>query len=505
MSGKSGGNRVGLRELLADTVVEAGTEVPDIAVTDITSTSGRVTAGALFIACPGQRRHGIEFADQAIARGARAIVWEPDPRHTSVELPAAVPGIRMPNLSAEVGSIANRFFAMPSEQISVTGITGTNGKTTVAWLTSQARRILGEKSAYMGTMGYGLGQNLSPSALTTPGVISVHRRLRELADAGATSVDMEVSSHALDQGRLDGVRVRTAAFTNLSRDHLDYHPSFEAYGDAKAKLFALPSLECAVINVGDRFGAALVKKCVAARVITVGLKERRPADAAAVLTAVVTNAGADGLELQLEGEFGAARMRSPLWGRFNAENLLVATGLLLADGFSLADAVAALEQATAPEGRMQLINNGPAQPLVIVDFAHTPDALAQVIEVIRQHCSGAVSVVFGCGGERDKGKRGEMGSAASRLANRIIVTDDNPRNEDPQAIVDDIVAGIDSRSAITVERDRAKAIRLAIEGAAAGDAVLIAGKGSERFQLIADASLPFSDADVAAEVLRGLS
>ena len=171
----------------------------------------------------------------------------------------------------------------------------------------------------------------------------------------------------------------------------------------------------------------------------------------------------------------------------------------------MTDAVAALEQSTAPEGRMQLINYGPAQPLVIVDFAHTPDALTQVIEVIRQHCSGAVTVVFGCGGERDKGKRGEMGSAASRLANRFIVTDDNPRNEDPQAIIDDIVAGAGSSSAITVERDRAKAIRLAIEGADPGDAVLIAGKGSERFQLIADASLPFSDADVAADVLRGLS
>lgn len=506
MSGKAGSGRAGLRELLADTVVEAGTEVPDIEVTDITSTSSRVTAGALFIACRGQRHHGIEFADEAAARGARAIVWEPDATCRLPALPAGVPTIPVPNLSAEVGLIADRFFAAPSAQISVTGITGTNGKTTVAWLTSQARRLLGGKSAYMGTIGYGIGSDLSPSALTTPGVISVHRRLRELADKGADSVDMEVSSHALDQGRLDGVRVRTAAFTNLSRDHLDYHSSFEAYGDAKSKLFKMASLENAVINAGDAFGASLAKKCAATvNVISVALQDRLAPGVPASLTASVTNTTVAGITLEFGGEFGTARMQSPLWGRFNAENLLVAAGLLLADGIALPEAVAALERCTAPEGRMQLINNGPKQPMVIVDFAHTPDALAQVIEVIRQHCSGAVTVVFGCGGERDKGKRGEMGSAASRLANRIIVTDDNPRNEDPQAIIDDILAGIASRSTVEVERDRAKAIELAIQGAAAGDAVLIAGKGSERNQLIADAWLPFCDAEVAASILREVS
>lgn len=505
MSKKAGSGGAQLRELLAATVVEAGTKVPDIEVTDITATSSRVTPGAMFIACRGSRHHGLEFASEAIAAGAAAIVWEPESGCDLPELPSSVPAVAVPGLSGKVGDLADRFFAQPSAQMEVAGITGTNGKTTTAWLVSQALAKLGATAGYMGTMGYGIGAELSPAELTTPGVITVHRRMRELADKGATHVAMEVSSHGLDQGRIDAVSIDIAAFTNLSRDHLDYHGSLEAYAAAKSRLFQVESLQSAVINIGDAFGRVLAAECPAnVRLIRAALSQAVPAGVEPELVAEVASS-ARGITLQINGEFGEAELPSSLWGLFNAENLLVAAGILLAQGFPLVRVVEALAECTAPAGRMEVIRTNDVLPLVVVDFAHTPDALAKAIEVVRQHVSGAVTVVFGCGGERDKGKRGEMGSAASRLANRVIVTDDNPRYEDPQAIITEIVAGVDDASTMHVERDRATAIRRAIEEAGPGDAILIAGKGSESVQWVADEALPFSDAAVAADVLRGMS
>jgi UDP-N-acetylmuramoyl-L-alanyl-D-glutamate--2,6-diaminopimelate ligase len=328
-----------------------------------------------------------------------------------------------------------------------------------------------------------------------------------MADAGAEAVVMEVSSHGLEQGRVDAVHIRTAAFTNLSRDHLDYHADMQAYGDAKARLFALASLEHAVINTGDPFGAELAQRCrgrfPAITTITVALADRVPAGGAA-LTAEVLRADRNGLALRFRKAAESVELQSPLWGQFNAENLLVAAGLLLAHGYTLEAALGALATCTPPPGRMQVVGGHAAAPLVIVDFAHTPDALAKALGVLRQHCSGQVTVVFGCGGDRDKGKRGEMGSVAEQLADRVIVTDDNPRNEDPQAITAAIVAGMADRSRAQVVHDRAQAIRIAIEAAAPDDVVLLAGKGSEDYQLVGTRALPFADAAVAAAVLEGL-
>ncbi len=479
--------------------------VPDVAVSDITTDSRRIRSGSLFLACAGRRRHGLEFAAQAVANGAAAVAWEPAAGVRAPQLPANVAGFEVPDLSAAIGRIADRFFAEPSAAVDVTGVTGTNGKTTTAWLISQAFTALGCRAAYMGTLGYGLGEDLQPSDLTTPGVIAVHRRLREMADAGATAVVMEVSSHGLDQGRIDAVRIRTAAFTNLSRDHLDYHGTMAAYGAAKAKLFALESVATAVINTGDAFGADLVNRCAPdTQVIDVALRTDEQAHGAA-LEARVAESGRAGLILEFTGKFGTATLKSPLWGRFNAENLLVATGVLLAHGYGLAEAAEALGACTAPPGRMQLLRGAPGRPLVIVDFAHTPDALRQALGVIREHSWGALTVVFGCGGERDQGKRGEMGQVARRLANRIIVTDDNPRTDVPEAIVADILAGIGSGANVEVEHDRARAIRIAIEAAGPDDVVLIAGKGSENYQIHADTTVPFSDAAVAGAVLEASS
>ncbi|MDP7041390.1 MAG: Mur ligase family protein, partial [Gammaproteobacteria bacterium] len=260
MSGHASAEGISLRELFAGIEFRAGSEVPDISVTDISANSGLVEAGGLFLACRGFSRHGLEFLDEALDVGVGAVAWEPEEGFAEPQLPAGVAGLCVPQLGDRVGIIADRFFGTPSAELAVTGITGTNGKTTTAWLVTNALLGTGVQAGYMGTLGFGIGQNLESSALTTPGCIAVHRRLRKLADFGATAVAMEVSSHGLDQGRIDGVKLRTAAFTNLSRDHLDYHGSLEAYKAAKARLFEVAGLETAVINIGDPFGAELVGK-----------------------------------------------------------------------------------------------------------------------------------------------------------------------------------------------------------------------------------------------------
>lgn len=473
-------------------------------VVDVTTHSGRVVAGGLFLACQGYERHGLEFIDAALAAKPAAVAWEPASGYAEPSLPDNVAGLRVEGLASQVGDIADRFFSEPSAQLQVTGITGTNGKTTTAWLVSRALNNLGYTSAYMGTLGYGIGDQLSDAELTTPACITAHRRLRELADAGASYVVMEVSSHGLDQGRVDAVRMPVAAFTNLSRDHLDYHGDFEHYFAAKAKLFNCRGLSTAVINVGDEFGARIAAD-LDKEVDLVSVAVAGTAGAAdARLIGEIKSSGPSGLLVSCSGEFGCVDMHSKIWGGFNAENLLVATGILLAHDFALADVAAALGQCVAPPGRMQVIEVE-NRPMAVVDFAHTPDALAKALHSLRAHCRGQLWVVFGCGGERDQGKRPQMGEVAVQLADRVVVTSDNPRHEQPQQIIADILGGIDVADAVRVEIDRHTAIKVALDEAAADDVVLIAGKGSEAYQLIGDQSLAFSDSIFASEHLRGLS
>jgi UDP-N-acetylmuramoyl-L-alanyl-D-glutamate--2,6-diaminopimelate ligase len=467
---------------------------------DLTLDSREVQAGSLFFALRGQTSHGLKYAAEAAARGASVVLWDPEEgSHQDLGLDAAtlaavfvapVAGLRQ-----LIGRIADRFFGWPSSHLRIVGITGTNGKTTCAYLLAQCLERLKSDAAYIGTIGWGRIAALQVPTHTTPDVVSVHRQLSKLRALGVREVAMEVSSHALDQGRVDSVRFHSAALTNLTRDHLDYHASMQAYGAAKARLFAFAGLQHLIINIGDAFGRDFAR----------AYGGRMP------LTAVWVGAGdsgwlADrslhagdvvldlhGISMALDGSFGQRRMTTKLLGHFNAENAVIVVACLLSLGVPLDAAAAALGECTAPPGRMEVIESkGPGKPLAVIDYAHTPDALAKALRAVREHCRGALWCVFGCGGDRDPGKRPLMGGIADELADQIIVTDDNPRSESPQSITGSIMAGI-TRHPSRVIHDRGEAIATALSEAAADDVVLIAGKGHEDYQIYGEARRSFSD------------
>jgi UDP-N-acetylmuramoyl-L-alanyl-D-glutamate--2,6-diaminopimelate ligase len=465
---------------------------PPLAIAGLALDSRAVRRGDAFIALRGGSGHGLEHQSKAIAAGACAVLWDPGEGRTPEAVPDRVAQVPVAALRSRLGEIADRFYGSPSSRLAVAGVTGTNGKTTCAWLLASAANGATRRGAYLGTLGSGFPPELASAALTTPDVVTLHRQLRALSDAGATHVAMEISSHALDQGRIDGVRLRVAAFCNLSRDHLDYHVSIERYAFAKQRLFRTPGLEHAVINTGDPVGARFAEALGAGVTLTsVAVGGERPATQRFIHVTHV-DAAADGLSLEVNCHFGRRRLKSRLVGAFNAENLAVTLGMLLAWDVDVDEALAALAVGTAPPGRMEgfRLPNG---ALAIVDYAHTPDALAKVLTAVRAHASGRVLVVFGCGGDRDTGKRALMGAAAERLADRVIVTDDNPRGEDPDRIVGMILSGFRSPARALVERDRGLAIGAALAEAGPRDVVLIAGKGHEDYQLVGAERRHWSD------------
>jgi UDP-N-acetylmuramoyl-L-alanyl-D-glutamate--2,6-diaminopimelate ligase len=467
----------------------------DARIVDLTLDSREVRAGSLFFALRGRRSHGLEFAAEAAARGASAVLWEPSPDAQSPTLSPSVFAAPVADLHRLVGRIADRFFNWPSAQLRIVAITGTNGKTTCAYLLAQALKRLDSDAAYMGTIGWGRIDALETQARTTPDAISVHRTLAQLKAQGVRDVAMEVSSHALDQGRVDGVRFHSAAFTNLSRDHLDYHPSMQAYGETKARLFANESLQHVIINIGDAFGREVAQNYTGRAPLTVVWDGAGGpgwlADRSLYASDVVVDA--HGVSMTLDGSFGKLHLRTRLLGRFNAENALVVLACLLSLGASLEEAASALAECTAPPGRMEMIESeARGKPLAVIDYAHTPDALAKVLAALREHCRGALWCVFGCGGDRDPGKRPLMGAIADELADRIIVTDDNPRSENPEEIIRGITGAIKLHGARVIH-DRGEAIAAALNEAAAADVVLIAGKGHEDYQIYGATRRSFSD------------
>jgi UDP-N-acetylmuramoyl-L-alanyl-D-glutamate--2,6-diaminopimelate ligase len=479
-------------------------------VSEITLDSREARSGSLFCALPGGKAHGLAHAAEAAARGAAAVLWDPVGTEAVAGglnppmLPDSVFAAPVPGLKHLLGRIADRFFGWPSAHMRITGITGTNGKTTSAFLLAQCLERLDCVAAYSGTLGWGRVGALQSHAHTTPDVFSVHRNFSALRAAGVRDVAMEVSSHALDQGRVDGVRFHTAAFTNLTRDHLDYHPSMAAYGAAKAKLFELAELRQIVVNVGDEFGRTLAQAHAGRVPLTAvwvgeggcGWLAERSLQADELVLDV------RGISMALHGTFGYARLATRLLGRFNAENCVIVIGCLLGMGIPLEAAAAALAGCHPAPGRMEVIEpgGGEPKPLAVIDYAHTPDALAKALAALREHCRGSLWCVFGCGGDRDPGKRPIMGAIADELADRIIVTDDNPRSEDPQHITQGIAGGI-SRLPLRVIHDRGEAIAAALNEAAAEDMVLIAGKGHEDYQIYGDVRRSFSD---RREALRHL-
>ncbi len=473
-------------------------DAPRLPVADLTTDSRRVRPGSLFLACRGQRSHGLDFLDEAAKRGAAAAAWD----NTDYVLPpadTALPLVAVPSLCTRLGEIADRFFRAPSADVGVIGVTGTNGKTTVAWLVAQCLTRLGEKCAYAGTLGYGIGELVRDDDLTSPDVVEIHRRLAGFRDQGAGSAAIEVSSHALEQRRVAGVRFDATIFTNLSRDHLDYHGNMEAYGRAKTRLFDEYGARHRIVNVDTAFGAALAKRLVPNCVlVSTDAGFDLPEGPYVHLQAV----GADeyGSRVAVRSEKGRAEIDLPLVGGFNVANAACVLGLLLARGRSLDDSVQALAAVTAPPGRMQKVPVA-AEVAAYVDYAHTPDALDAALAALRPHAAAALWCVFGCGGERDAGKRPEMGRIAAQRADRVVVTSDNPRSEPPGRIIDEIVAGIGDRSKVEIIEDRAAAIAAAIARAAAGDIVLIAGKGHEDYQLIDGQRRAFSDFAHAARAL----
>ena len=482
------------------TLLEGYASIPvrlDRAVTAVCDDSRAVVPGALFFARRGQRVDASRFTAGAIASGAAAVVVEGGPARARLDAGTVVVGA--PDVAGAMGHAAARFYGDPSGRLSVAAVTGTNGKTSVAHLTA---RGCGDRCAVMGTLGAGRPEALDTVSLTTPGPIEIHRRLAALLDAGMDMLVMEVSSHALDQRRIDSVHVDTAVFTNLSRDHLDYHPDMNAYARAKASLFEKPGLAHAVVNTDDPFGRDLAGS-LPAGVESVALTldgGRRPAASTPVVRGRVTRAG-QGLSLEIASPWGSGALATRLIGRFNAYNLMAAVAVACLHGHRLEAVLDRLDGAEPIAGRMQRMGGG-SRPLVVIDYSHTPDALRNALAALRPLCEGALWCVFGCGGERDRGKRPQMAAVAQAGADRIIVTDDNPRGEDGDAIVADVMEGFTEPGAVHVERDRGRAIHRAVTGARAADVVLVAGKGHEVSQECNGARLPFSDAAAARRALE---
>jgi UDP-N-acetylmuramoyl-L-alanyl-D-glutamate--2,6-diaminopimelate ligase len=491
-------------------------QVPaEIVVRDVTLDSRAASPGSLFLACKGRTTHGLRFARQAVALGASAVLYEETADHPSgarsdlqlaSELGSDIFVAAVPKLSQHVGAIADRFFGEPSQSLTVVGITGTNGKTTCAWLLAQALQHCQRPAGYMGTLGFGVPPSVAQTEHTTPDAVGVHRQLATLKSFGAEWVSMEVSSHAIDQDRVGAVRFHTAAFTNLTRDHLDYHGTLEAYGAAKARLFAWPSLTNRIINVDDAFGAQLAAQHSAARLVITA----RAASAPGVwrhsdhVHAVRATPESRGLNIEIQSSWGSTALTVPLIGEFNIDNVLTVLAVLLSWNIPLAQASTALSRCTAPSGRMEMFGGIANVPLAIVDYAHTPDALAKALRAARGHCEGRLWVVFGCGGDRDAGKRPQMGRIAEELADVPVITDDNPRTEDPARIVADILAGLAKPAAALVEHDRARAIQTAFRGLASGDVLVVAGKGHEDYQIYGTARREFSDQAVLRAELERL-
>ncbi len=471
----------------ADQNVPAGVEVEFL-----TLDSRQVRPGAVFCACVGTQQHGLAFASAAEKGGATAVVYDPE----GVPAPKLkIPAIAVPGLSARLGELAARFYASPATALTLVGVTGTDGKSSVVSLWAQLMRQCGFRVASLGTLGLDVGDGPQSSTHTTPDPITLQAQLAQARDAGCTALAMEVSSHAIAQGRVAGLPFAHVAMTNLGRDHLDYHASVAEYHATKRRLLSWPGVQSIHVN-GD---APLVRRALevvestATRRIFGGATDAR-------WQAQSVDAVPSGLHLKLLLDGREHDVMLPLYGEFNASNVLAAASLAEACGAAADDLIQAMPQLQTVPGRMQAVRRDGA-PLAVVDYAHTPQALEAALKAIRAHRPAHLVCVFGCGGDRDRGKRPLMAAVAEKWSDRVFLTDDNPRGEDPEQIFIDVKAGFRQPRAVTATHDRAQAIRQALIDAGTDDIVLIAGKGHENYQLIGDQRLDFSDVQVVSAVL----
>ena len=485
--------------------------VDELGVKRLVSDSRQVRPGDTFLAYPGAMHDGREYISHALAGGAAAVLW--DSRGFAWNPRWRVPNLAVADLRRRAGEIASHVCGHPSAPLWMVGVTGTNGKTSCSQWIAQSLTRAGRKCALIGTLGSGFPGTLEPGVNTTPDAVWLHARLATLARRGARAASLEVSSHGLAQHRLAGIDFDLALLTNVSRDHLDYHGTMRSYRAAKARLFAWSSLKWAVLNLDDGFGRELVARAhrPGLNIVGYGFDPRRARGGGPRVARVQGHnlqVGLDGVSFDVTSPWGSASVHSPAIGRFNAANLLGSLATLLASDVKLDVSVAALGRVAPVPGRTERYGGG-RRPLVVVDYAHTPDALDKVLRTLRELIAprtgraarprARLICVFGCGGDRDRGKRPLMGRIATRLADQVILTSDNPRGEDPLAIISEILEG--ARGDCAVVPDRARAIREAIAAARRGDVVLVAGKGHERYQEIRGVRRRFSDGAVVRAAL----
>jgi UDP-N-acetylmuramoyl-L-alanyl-D-glutamate--2,6-diaminopimelate ligase len=479
-----------------DELLRGLADAPAIVPDGISTDSRTLKKGDVFLACQGATSHGIEFLDQAIAADVAAVVWD---SATAVDVDPRlipIPAIPVEGLAGYIGTIANRWFDTPSRSVRIAAVTGTNGKTTVAYLIAKCLHLLDRKCGYIGTLGSGVDEITGAGGMTTPACVELNTFLAGFREHNVSHAAIEVSSHALEQKRVDGVYFDAAIFTNLSRDHIDYHGDMQAYGEVKARLFLDNDINYRIICIDTEFGMQLAARC-SSNVVSVSTKPGRESNDIpfVAVRSVVTNAA--GSKIALESSWGPAEIHLQLPGEFNVTNAAEVLALLLSWDIPLDEASAVLGQVSAPPGRMELVKPGQHDqlPAVYIDYSHTPASLEAALSALRSHCKGSLWCVFGCGGDRDRGKRPLMGKITMHLADHAIVTNDNPRSEAPAQIIADITKGMGT-DAIVIE-DRRAAIAHAVSAAGSDDIVLIAGKGHENYQIIGEQRDVFSDLEIA--------
>jgi UDP-N-acetylmuramoyl-L-alanyl-D-glutamate--2,6-diaminopimelate ligase len=488
-----------IAKLLHDLVSsdQLGNSLGDLLVQGLCLDSRGLNQGDVFLAVAGSTAHGLDFLEKAQEKQPAAIVYEPNAQYSNVKH-NEIPIIAVPDLHKHVSLIASRFYDEPSNDLNIIAITGTNGKTTCAYLLTQLLNATGVDAAMIGTIGSGRLNNLQASELTTPDAIKLQACLADFRKDGISHVVMEASSHALHQHRLDAVKVDIAAFTNLTQDHLDYHQDMSDYLQAKARLFSFDSITHAVINADDSDCKRLVASIPDEVKKTTYSVDGQHLDADLVAGDIQVDSSITRFEVKVDGQ--KTEIETRLIGQFNVSNVLLVVGVMRALGSTLESLVAEIKNLNAPTGRMQRLSKSNA-PTVVIDYAHTPDALEKTLSILRSLADEDLAAVFGCGGDRDRGKRAVMGAIAERFADRIYLTDDNPRTENSSQIINDIASGIVAKDKAKIISDRAKAITMSIQDATVKDIVLIAGKGHEDYQIIGAEKFPFSDQQHAQSAL----